>query len=330
MIFANPHLLLLLLLLVPIVSWYVWKRNSVTSKLQVSTVEPFAGAKRTYKYYLIHVPFALKMIALGMIIFVLARPQASAEWDNKSGEGIDVMLAMDISASMLAQDFKPDRLTASKEVAIKFVRNRPNDNIGLVIFSGASSTICPLTNDKNGLSELIAQVDTGMVSENGTAIGLGLASAVNRLKDSKSKSKVIILLTDGSDTGAKITPQMGAELASSFGIRVYTIGVGTNGRAMTPQYDVATGQWMLMMLPVEIDEETLIDIASKTNGKYFRATNKNDLDQIYESIDKLEKSKIDTANFARRKELFLPFACVALGCLLLSLILSVMVLKTNP
>lgn len=330
MIFAKPYLLLLLLLLLPLIAWYIWKRNSVSAKLKFSTVEPFVGAKRSYKYYLLHVPFFLSMVCLACLIVVLARPQAAREWDTKTKEGIDVILAMDISASMLAQDFNPNRLAASKDVAIKFVQQRENDNIGLVVFSGASSSICPLTQDKQCLSSLIANVDTGMVNANGTAIGVGLASAVSRLKESKAKSKVVILLTDGSDTGGSITPIKGAELAKSFGIRVYTIGVGTNGMAMTPMFNQATGQQVMMMQQVEIDEDTLKEIAALTNGKYFRATNVSELNSIYETIDKLEKSKVTVSNFSSRKELYLPFACFSLVSLLLSLILSNLVLRKNP
>lgn len=330
MIFAKPGLLFLLLLLIPIIAWYVWKRKSLSAKLQISSTEPFVGARKSYKYKLLHLPFIMKIIAFAMVIVILARPQDANEWENNSGNGIDVMLAMDISTSMLAQDLNPNRLTAAKDVAIDFVEQRPNDNIGLVVFSGAACTICPLTTDKEGLSNLIANVDTGMVRADGTAIGVGLASAVNRLKDSKSKSRVIILLTDGSDTGGDIDPMTGAELAKSFGIRVYTIGVGTNGMAPTPMLDQSTKQVMTVMAPVEIDEETLKEIATRTNGKYFRATNNNDLKNIYSTIDKLEKSKIAISNFAHRKELYFPFACVALGCLLLNLLLTTTVLRRNP
>ena len=330
MIFAKPGFLFLLLLLIPIIIWYVWKRNSHTAKLQMSTCEPFVGSKKTYKYYLLHVPFALKMIGLAFLIIVLARPQASNEWDNKTVEGIDIMMTMDISTSMLAQDLKPNRITASKDVAIDFVKQRKNDNIGLVVFSGAACTICPLTTDKNALSDLIASVDTGMVQANGTAIGIGIATAVNRIKDSKAKSKVIILLTDGSDTGGSIDPMTGAELAKSFGVRVYTIGVGTNGMAPTPVWDQATNKMIMVMAPVEIDEETLKKIASRTDGKFFRATSTDELKGIYSTIDKLEKSKVSVSNFSRRKELYLPFAIGAMAALFLSLIISTLVLRRNP
>lgn len=330
MIFVRPYILLLLLLIIPIVVWYVWKRKSISAKMQVSTIEPFLGAKRTYKYYLLHVPFALKMVALAMLIVIMARPQSAKEFDNKNAEGIDVVLSIDISASMLAQDLYPNRLIAAKDVATNFVNERVNDNIGLVVFSGASSSICPLTTDKNALANLITSIDTGMVRAEGTAIGVGLASAVSRLKDSKAKSKVIILLTDGEDNVGKITPLKGAELAKSFGIRVYTIGVGSNGMAPMPTFDKATGKRGIRMEPVVIDEKTLQEIASVTNGLYFRATNTDELKSIYASIDKLEKSKVSVSNFAHRKELFFPFACVALASLLISLVLSSTILRRNP
>lgn len=330
MIFVRPYILLLLLLIIPIVVWYVWKHKSISAKMQVSTIEPFLGAKRTYKYYLLHVPFALKMVALAMLIVIMARPQSAKEFDNKNAEGIDVVLSIDISASMLAQDLYPNRLIAAKDVATNFVNERVNDNIGLVVFSGASSSICPLTTDKNALANLITSIDTGMVRAEGTAIGVGLASAVSRLKDSKAKSKVIILLTDGEDNVGKITPLKGAELAKSFGIRVYTIGVGSNGMAPMPTFDKATGKRGIRMEPVVIDEKTLQEIASVTNGLYFRATNTDELKSIYASIDKLEKSKVSVSNFAHRKELFFPFACVALASLLISLVLSSTILRRNP
>lgn len=330
MIFAKPYLLLLLLLLIPIIVWYVWKRKSVTAKMQISSVEPFIGAKRTYKYYLLHFPFALKMIALAMVIVIMARPQAANEWDSKNAEGIDCVLALDISASMMAQDLKPNRLKAAKEVAGNFVLRRTNDNIGLVVFSGAASSVCPLTTDKNALSSLIASIDTGMVRADGTAIGVGLATSVSRLKNSQAKSKVVILLTDGEDNGGKISPQKGAELAKSFGVRVYTIGVGTNGMAPMPSFNKTTNKWEVKMEPVVIDEQTLQDISSATNGKYYRAQNTDELNSIYAAIDKLEKSKVSISNFSHRKELFMPFACVALAAMLLSLILSTTVLRRNP
>ena len=330
MIFANPGYLFLLFLLVPIIIWHFWKRNSLTAKMQMSTIEPFKGMKRSYKYYLLHVPFCLEMLALAMIIVVLARPQASNEWDNKTVEGIDIMMSLDISTSMLAQDLKPNRITASKNVAVDFVKERKNDNIGLVVFSGAACTVCPLTTDKNCLENLIANVDTGMVQANGTAIGIGIATAVNRLKESKAKSKVIILLTDGSDTGASIDPNTGADLAKSFGIRVYTIGVGTNGMAPTPVWDRATNREKMVMAPVEIDEETLKSIAAKTDGKYFRATSNEELRNIYSNIDKLEKSKISVSNFSNRKELYMPFAVVGTISLFIGLFLSIVVIRRNP
>ena len=330
MIFDKPGYLFLLLIIIPIVIGYFWKSKSRSAKLQVSTLTPFVGIKKTYKYYLLHVPFFLKMVALAMIIIVLARPQSSNDWENKKGEGIDVMLSMDISTSMLAQDLKPNRLEAAKVVASNFIEQRQNDNIGLVVFSGAACTICPLTNDHECLNDLVSNIDTGMVRSSGTCIGLGLASAVNRLKDSKTKSKVIILMTDGSDTGGNIDPNTGADLAKSFGIRVYTIGVGTNGVAPMPIWDETTKQSLMVMVPVEIDESTLKSIAQKTNGKYFRATNNQDLENIYSTIDKLEKSKITISSFSRRKELFLPFGCISVLCLFLSLLLNSTILRHNP
>jgi Ca-activated chloride channel family protein len=236
------------------------------------------------------------------LIFVLARPQKTDKFQNSTTEGIDIILTLDISGSMLARDFKPDRLEASKNVATEFISGRPYDRIGLVVFSGESFTQCPLTTDHAVLINLMREIKSGMI-EDGTALGNGLATAVNRIKDSKAKSKVIILLTDGVNNRGEIAPSTAADIAKTFGVRVYTIGVGTQGTAPYPVQTVYGMQFQDM--PVEIDEALLKDIASKTGGKYFRATDNNKLIQVYSEIDKLEKSKIDVRQFQRKEEKFL-------------------------
>jgi Ca-activated chloride channel family protein len=253
------------------------------------------------------------------MIVALARPQSSLSWQNSTTEGIDIIIASDISGSMLAEDFKPNRLEAGKQIAIDFIKGRPDDRIGLVIFSGESFTQCPLTIDHSVLINLFADVRNGMITD-GTAIGMGLATAVNRLRTSQAKSKVIILLTDGSNNAGSIPPITAAEIARQFGVRVYTVGLGTNGFAPYPVQTPAGIQYQKM--PVVIDEGTLSKIASLTGGKYFRATNNETLKNIYEQIDKLEKAKIDVTQYHKKTELFLPWAIIALAFLSLEFILK--------
>ena len=258
MIFANPLYLYLLLLLIPMIGWYIYKLRKSQASLQVSSSEAFnVPGVTSWKVYLRHIPFVLRMAAVAILIVVLARPQSTNSWQNSSTEGIDIILAMDISGSMLAQDLKPNRLEAAKDVAASFINGRPNDNIGLVVFSGESFTQCPLTTDHTVLLNLFKDIQSGMIQD-GTAIGLGLANAVSRIKDSQAKSKVIILLTDGSNNAGEIAPVTAAEIAKTFGIRVYTIGVGTKGMAPYP-FQTAFGI-QYQNIPVEIDEPTLKQI----------------------------------------------------------------------
>ena len=264
MVFANPNYLYLLLLLIPMIGWYVYKLSKSQASLQVSSSEAFeAPGAVSWIVYLRHVPFVLRMVAVALLIVILARPQSTNSWSNSSTEGIDIMLAMDISGSMLAQDLKPNRLEAAKDVAASFINGRPNDNIGLVVFSAESFTQCPLTTDHTVLLNLFKDIQSGMIQD-GTAIGLGLANAVSRIKDSHAKSKVIILLTDGSNNAGEIAPVTAAEIAKTFGVRVYTIGVGTKGMAPYP-FQTAFGV-QYQNIPVEIDEATLKQIASTTGG----------------------------------------------------------------
>ncbi len=332
MTFAHPYLLFLLILLIPYILWYVLRHHDSESSLQVATVRPFRYAPQSYKHYLVHVPFLLRILTFVMIVLVLCRPQTSNSWSNRSIEGIDIMLCVDVSTSMLAEDLRPNRLEAAKKVAVEFISGRPNDNIGLTIFAGESFTQCPMTTDHavlvnlfNSLSSDIAM--KGMISD-GTAIGMGLANAISRLKDSKAKSKVIILLTDGTNNAGDISPLTAAEIAKSFGVRVYTIGVGTNGTARYPVQ--VGGRIEYMNIPVEIDTKTLASIAAATNGEFYRATNNDKLREVYQEIDKLEKTKMNVKQYSKRYEAYMPFALIACLSLLLELLLRETVLKKIP
>ena len=299
MVFANPTYLYLLLLLIPMIGWYIWKLCKSQASLQVSSSEAFdAPGTTSWKVYLRHVPFVLRMAAVAVLIIILARPQSTNSWQNTSTEGIDIVMAMDISSSMLAQDLKPNRLEASKDVAASFINGRPNDNIGLVVFAAESFTQCPLTTDHTVLLNLFKDVQPGIIQD-GTAIGLGLANAVSRIKDSQAKSKVIILLTDGVNNAGEIAPVTAAEIAKTFGIRVYAIGVGTKGMAPYP-FQTAFGI-QYQDVPVEIDEPTLKQIAATTGGQYFRATDNTSLKEIYSEIDKMEKTKISVQQYSKKQ-----------------------------
>jgi len=325
--FANPNLLYLLLLIIPVIVWYIFKHHKISASIQLSTLKGIGTKHFTYKHILRHVMFAFRMLAFALLIIALARPQSTLNWKNEKTEGIDIVLALDISSSMLARDFEPDRLEASKDLAIQFINGRKNDRIGLVVFSGESFTQCPLTTDHNVLINLFRDIESGII-EDGTAIGMGLATAVNRLKDSKSPGKVIILLTDGVNNAGTIAPITAAELAQTFGIKVYTIGVGSMGQA---PYPVNTPYGVqLRNMPVEIDEELLEDIAQSTGGKYFRATNNDKLQQIYEEIDQLEKIEIEVKEYSRKKEEFLLFVLIASALLLVEIVLRNTVLRQIP
>ncbi len=311
--FANPELLLFLLLIPGLAVWYYYRLNAKESDIRYSTLQPFAMIKYSMKERLRHLPFILRLIALALVIIALARPQSTSKGQNVYSEGIDIVLALDISGSMLAEDFQPNRIEAAKNVAQDFISGRTNDRIGLVIFSGESFTQCPLTVDYEVLKTLIKPLKSGMI-EDGTAIGLGLANAVNRLRESKAKSKIIILLTDGVNNRGEIDPITAAEIAKSFGIRVYTVGVGTMGEA---PYPVQTPFGIrYQMVPVEIDEKVLKQVADLTDGKYFRATDNKKLRAIYQEIDQLEKTRIEVRSYRRYTELFYTFIFVALFLLI--------------
>ncbi len=310
--FAEPFFLYMLILVPGMIVFYVLKQQKVTASLRMPGLQAFTGSGKTFRHYLRHILFALRTIAITFLILVLARPQKTDKYQDVSTEGIDIVLAQDISGSMLARDFKPDRLEAAKNIATEFISGRPYDRIGLVVFSGEAFTQCPITTDHAVLINLLHEIQSGMI-EDGTAIGMGLATAVNRLKDSRVKSKVIILLTDGVNNRGEIAPITAAGIAKTFGIRVYTIGVGTQGTAPYPVQTAFGIQYEDM--PVEIDEDILKEIAQTTGGKYFRATGNDKLTQVYQEIDKLEKSKIDVRQFSRKEEEYLVLALIAF-CLL--------------
>ena len=330
--FANKEYFVLLILLIPYVLWYLLYRKKTEPTMRVSTTGAYLLAPKSWKQRIIHAPMVLRCLCFVMIVCVMARPQTHNSWDNKSVEGIDIMLAMDVSTSMLAEDLKPNRLEAAKNVAAEFIAGRPNDNIGLTIFAGESFTQCPMATDHASLLNLLGSVRTdiaarGIISD-GTAIGMGLANAVSRLKESKAKSKVVILLTDGSNNMGDISPMTSAEIAHSMGVRVYTIAVGTSKVAPYP-VPVAGGVQYVNM-PVEIDTQTLRDIAQTTDGSAYRATNNRELSQIYKDIDKLEKTKMDVKRFSKRYEAYQPFAIIALALLLAELLLKLTVLRRLP
>ena len=324
---ANPKLLFLLFILLPVIAWYVLKYRKAHATLQVSTIEGVEKSEKTYKHLLQHILFGIRCLVMALLIIVLARPQSENKWQDVTTEGIDIIIALDISGSMLARDFRPDRLEAAKDVAMEFITGRPYDRIGLVVFSAESFTQCPLTTDHSVLANLFKDIKSGMI-EDGTAIGMGLATSVNRMKDSNAKSKVIILLTDGINNKGAIAPMTAAEIANTFGIRVYTIGVGSEGIAPYPVQTPYGTQ--LQNMEVQIDEEILKNIADMTKGKYFRATNNQKLIEIYQEIDQLEKTKIDVTEFSKKKEEYLSFLLLAGIFLLSELLLKNTVLRNIP
>jgi Ca-activated chloride channel family protein len=328
MVFANPIYLWLLLLLVPMIGWYIWKLRKSQASIQLSSLEGFEKAPNTFRIYLRHLPFICRLLALAFLIIAMARPQTTDKWNTETTEGIDIMMSLDISSSMLAQDLRPDRLKAAKDVAASFISGRRNDNIGLVVFAAESFTQCPLTTDHAVLLNLLKDVDCGMI-EDGTAIGHGLATAVSRLKDSKAKSKVIILLTDGTNNRGEIAPVTAAQIAQAYGIRVYTIAVGTIGEAPYP-YPMMGGGVRMQMMKVEIDEKTLTQIAQITGGRYFRATNNKALVEIYKEIDLMEKTKMSVQEYSKKQEEYARYAMIGLLFFLLELLLRYTIFKNIP
>lgn len=325
--FANPGFLLLLLIVPALAVWYFYRRKVNPAVLQVSSTKGFRSDFIQWRHYAYNALYVTRLLAITLIIIALARPQTSLSRQSVSVEGIDLVVALDISGSMLAQDFKPDRLEAAKEVAMEFVDGRPNDRIGLVVFSGESFTQCPITTDHAVLKNLFMEIKSGMIDD-GTALGDGLALAISRLKDSKAVSKVIILLTDGVNNMGSVDPVSAAEIAKLFGIRIYTVGIGTMGYAPYPVQTPFGIQ--LQQMKVEIDEKLLVRISGMTEGKYFRAQNITKLREIYKEIDKMEKTRIDVTEFRKKKEEFFPLILIAFVLLALEGIVRYTVLKTLP
>ena len=330
--FANKEYFALLLLLIPYILWYFLYRKNSEPTMRMSATAMYRYAAKSWRIRIMHLPMLLRCVAFVLLVCIMARPQTHNSWDNKQVEGIDIMLVMDVSTSMLAEDLKPNRMEAAKSVAAEFISVRPNDNIGLTIFAGEAFTQCPMTTDHASLLNLLHTVRTdiaarGIISD-GTAIGMGIANAVSRLKDSKAKSKVAILLTDGSNNMGDISPLTSAQIAKSFGIRVYTIGVGTNKVAPYPM--PVAGGTQYVNIPVEIDTKTLDNIARTTDGSFYRATNNRELSRIYKDIDKLEKTKMDVKRFSRRYEAYQPFALALFIVLLAEILLRTVVLRRIP
>ena len=330
--FANKEYFAILLLLIPYILWYFLYRKNSEPTMRMSATAMYRYAAKSWRIRIMHLPMLLRCVAFVLLVCIMARPQTHNSWDNKQVEGIDIMLVMDVSTSMLAEDLKPNRMEAAKSVAAEFISDRPNDNIGLTIFAGEAFTQCPMTTDHASLLNLLHTVRTdiaarGIISD-GTAIGMGIANAVSRLKDSKAKSKVAILLTDGSNNMGDISPLTSAQIAKSFGIRVYTIGVGTNKVAPYPM--PVAGGTQYVNIPVEIDTKTLDNIARTTDGSFYRATNNRELSRIYKDIDKLEKTKMDVKRFSRRYEAYQPFALALFIVLLAEILLRTVVLRRIP
>ncbi len=325
--FANPYFFLLFLLIPVMIAFYFFYLNKKRTQIQFSGFENFDGMRPSFRQRFHYLPFVLKLLAFSLAIVALARPQSSLSGRDIKTEGIDIMMALDISSSMLAEDLKPNRIEAAKKVAEEFIDSRPNDRIGLVVFGGESFTQCPLTTDHSVLKNLFAGIQSGILAD-GTAIGEGLGTAVNRIRNSRAKSKVVILLTDGVNNIGSIAPETAGEIAKTFGIRVYTIGVGTRGMAPYPVKSPFGIQYQ--NVEVQIDEPVLKKIAGETDGKYFRATNTGKLKEIYSEIDKLEKTKIDVTEFHNYTEEFYPLALGALLLLVLDILLRFTLFKKLP
>lgn len=329
MVFANPYFFILLAVLIPYIIWYVLRHKKSEPTLRMPEAGRYKDLPKSFRCYFIHTPFILRILLIILVVCILARPQSKHSWSDTDVEGIDIMLAVDVSTSMLAQDFKPNRVEALREIAERFVEKRVNDNIGLTFFAGEAYTQCPLTTDHATLMNLYNSADTQMAAngtiDDGTAIGDGIMNALLRLRESKAKSKVIILLTDGVNNAGNISPVTAAEIAKRQKVRIYTIGIGTTGMA---PYPLPTGG--TIQLPVEIDETTMRQVSKETGGQYFRAKRNAELDAIYNDIDKMERTKFSVRQYSKRGELFEPFALAALCVLLLELFVRMVVLRRLP
>lgn len=330
MVFENPSCLFLLLLILPAIAYYIWKQKTAQASLQISTTQQFSRLPRSWKEYLRHINFVFLLASFALIIIVLARPQSSDSWSRTDTEGIDIVLSLDVSNSMQTSDFKPNRLEASKDVAMQFVAGRPNDNMGMVIFGKESFTLCPMTSDHAVLSNMIKSVDFDLIDGSQTAIGDGLVTAVNRIRNGQAKSKVIILLTDGSNNSGDVAPRDAASVAKAMNVRVYTIGVGSKGEIeQVVGYD-PFGRPVTQKVKADIDEDVLQAMAQMTGGRYFRATNKSKLADIFDEIDQMEKTKMNIREFSRKEEEYLPFVLAALAFLLLHIIIKNTILRNIP
>jgi len=327
--FAEKHWFWFLLLIPALTAWYILRVKKNEGEFNFSGFHLFQNMHGSTKAKTRHSLFVLRMLVTALLVAALARPQSRSSWKDTKTEGIDIMLSMDLSASMLAKDFKPNRIEAAKEVILDFIDARPNDRIGLVNFGGVAFTQCPLTTDHKVLKNMFPQIQAGSL-ENGTAIGLGLADAVARIKNSTAKSKVIILISDGVNNVGEISPLTAGELAKTFGIRVYCIGVGTKGKALTPVAMYATGQFEYDYVDVDIDEKVMTQISDMTGGKYFRATNKESLQEVYVEIDKMEKTIVSERSFSNKAEHFLPFTLLAAILMLLEFILRFTIYRAIP
>ena len=327
--FANPHFLWLFLLYIPIILWYVKKLRVAEATLKVSTLLPFDKLGTSWKAYLRYILFAVRLLALGFLIIILCRPQTYDRWSTSETEGTDIMIALDVSTSMIARDFKPDRFEAAKDVASQFISGRESDNIGMVIFAGESFTLVPMTTDKTVLLNYIQDVNINMLVD-GTAIGDGIATAINRIKNGKAKSKSIILLTDGSNNTGVVAPLTAAEIAKNLGIKIYTIGVGKNGEAEYPVGINFYGKMEYQLMPVVIDEATLRSIAQMTGGKYYRATSKNVLKEVFQDIDQLEKTQLDVRNFTHTEDDYMKWAILLLIFIIMDFVARYTILRHIP
>ncbi|MCM1032199.1 MAG: VWA domain-containing protein [Odoribacter sp.] len=326
---AHPHILWLLVLLIPLTVWYILRQRDAQPTLAMSSTSPFARMPRTWKSYLRHFMFVLRLAAIACVIVVLARPQLRDKWSTSSTEGTDIVIALDISSSMYAKDFEPNRFEAAKAVASRFIQGRENDNIGLVIFAGESLTGMPMTGDRVQLINYLNNLSIGDL-EDGTAIGEGILTSLNRLRDGKAKSKSIILITDGTNNRGLATPGEAARAAAEMGVKIYSIGVGTNGMALVPvSFDYANRP-VYERQKVEINEDALRDVASVTGGRYFRATDNNSLDEVFAEIDALEKTKLDVKNFSHTEDHYLLWAWLAFGFFALEMLLRYVYLRPIP
>lgn len=327
--FARPHLFWLFLIYIPLIFWYIYKLRKIDPTLQASTLSAVNGMRTSYRVWLRHALFVLRLLAVGCLIVILCRPQTSNKWETSSVEGTDIVIALDMSTSMLAKDFTPDRFSAAKDVAAEFISGRESDNIGLVVFAGESFTLLPMTNDKTSLLNAVNTLEMGLL-EDGTAIGDGLATSINRIVEGKTKSKSIILLTDGSNNTGLIAPLTAADIAKDKGIKVYTIGVGSNGSALSPVGINYYGKIEYDYVKVTIDEPTLRSIAEKTGGKYYRATDKNTLQAVFKEIDALEKTKLDISRYHNTEDNYALWAWLLLAFVGLDILLRLTVMRNIP